>query len=53
MGVDFITDMPTSLKGNDCIVTFVDHFSKNAHWMPCAKTIDTVEFAQLCFEAII
>ena len=53
VGVDFITDVPTSSRGNDCIVTFVDHFSKRAHWMPCAKTIDAAEFAQLYLEAII
>jgi hypothetical protein len=53
MGDDFITDVPTSLRGNNCIVTVVDHFSKWAHCLPCAKTIDTVEFAQLFLEAII
>jgi len=40
VGVDSITDVPTSLRGNDCIVTFVDHDSKQAHWMPYTKTID-------------
>jgi len=47
VGVDFITDVPTSLRGNDCIVTFVDHFSNRAHWMHCTKTIDAAEFAQV------
>jgi hypothetical protein len=28
MGVDIMTAMPTSLKGNDCIETFEDNFSK-------------------------
>jgi hypothetical protein len=53
MGIDFITDLPTSMRGNDCIVTFVVHFSKWAHWLPCTKTIDTAEFAQLYLEVII
>jgi len=53
VGVDSITDVPTSLGGNNCIVTFVDHVSKQAHWMPCTKTIDAAEFAQLFLEAII
>lgn len=53
VGVDFITDVPTALNGNDCIVIFMDHFSKWAHWMPSAKTIDTAEFVQLYMEAII
>lgn len=52
VGVDSITDVPTSFRGNDCIVTFVDHDSKQAHWMPYTKTIDAAYFAQLFFEAI-
>jgi transposase InsO family protein len=53
VGVDFITDVTTSFRGNNCIVTFVDHFSKRVTWMPCTKTIDAAEFAQLFLEAII
>jgi hypothetical protein len=53
VGVDFITDVTTSFRGNNCIVTFVDHFSKRVPWMPCTKTIDAAEFAQLFLEAII
>jgi len=53
MGVDFGTDLPTSFRGNDCIVIFVDHFLKRVHWMPCTKTIDAAEFAHLFLEAII
>jgi hypothetical protein len=46
VGLDVITDVLTSFRGNDCIVIFVDHFSKRIHWMPCTKTIDPTEFAQ-------
>jgi len=53
VGAHFITDVPISLRENDRIVTFVDHFCKWAHWIPCTKTIDAVEFAQLFLEAII
>jgi len=53
VGVDFNTDVPTSFRGNNCIVTFVDHFSKRVHWMPCTKIIDAAEFAQLFLVAII
>jgi hypothetical protein len=47
VGVDVITDMLTSFRGNKYIVTFVDHFSKSVDLMPFAKTFDAVEFAQL------
>jgi hypothetical protein len=51
--VDFITDVPMSARGNNCIITFVDHFSQQAHWIPCTKTIDAAGFAQLFLEAIL
>lgn len=53
IGVDYISDLPTSLRGNDSIVTFLDHFSKQAHWIPCTETIDSTEFAQAFLLAII
>jgi hypothetical protein len=53
VGVDVITDMLTSFRGNKYIVTFVDHFSKSVDLMPFTKTFDTAEFAQLFCEAII
>jgi len=53
IGVDFITGMPISLGGNDCIVAFMDHFSKCAHVLPCIETIHAAEFAQWLVPAII
>jgi hypothetical protein len=53
VGVDFIIDVPTSLKENNCIVTIVDHFSKRAHWMPCTQTINAAEFALQYLKDII
>jgi hypothetical protein len=53
VGVDFITDVLICFRGNNCIVTSVDHFAKRVHWMLCTKTIDSKEFEQLFLEAII
>jgi len=53
VGVDFITAVAISFRGNDCIVTFVDHFSSRVHWIPCTKTIDATVFAQLFLKAVI
>lgn len=47
VGVDAIADVPSTFKGNDCIVKFVDHSSKCVYWMPCTKTIDDTEFAPI------
>jgi hypothetical protein len=52
-GVDCITDVPTSSRGNNRIVTFIVQFSKSVHWMPCNKTIDAAELEQLYLEAYI
>jgi len=53
VGVDIMCHLSTSLSGNNCIVSFVDHFAKRAHWMPCTKTINSTEFALIFLEAII
>jgi len=53
MGGHFNTDMSILLRGNDCIVTFVDLFSKCGQCMPCTKTMDAAEFALLFLDTII
>jgi hypothetical protein len=53
IGVDFIVDLPETTSGNDCIVTFVDHLTKRAHWRPCKKTLDAAGFAQLFVDEIV
>jgi len=53
IGIDFITDLPTSGNGHDCIVTFVDHMTKRAHWRACKKTIDTPPFARIYIDDIV
>jgi len=47
IGIDFITDLPTSGNDHDCIVTFVDHITKRAHWRPCKKTIHAPAFVRI------
>jgi hypothetical protein len=53
VGVYFITDIPTFLRGNDYIVIIMDNLSKRYHWLLCAKTMDSAEFAKLLLKAII
>jgi len=40
IGIELRTDLPVSGGGHHCIVTFVDHMTKRAHWRACRKTID-------------
>jgi len=53
VGVDFIPDMATSVRGIDCLVIIVNQFYIQVHWMPCTKTIGTGEsVVLLLLEAI-
>lgn len=40
IGLNFVTDLLTSEKDHDSIVTFVDHMIMGAHWRACKKTIN-------------
>jgi Integrase zinc binding domain len=52
ISLDLITDLPVS-RGYDSILTVVDHdCSKAAFFLPCQKTIDAEEVAQLYVEHI-
>jgi hypothetical protein len=51
INIDFITKLPTTEKGNDTIITFVDGLTKRAHWVATTeKTLTAKKFAQLFVE---
>ena len=51
ISLDFITDLPSS-KGFDSILTVVDRFTKMAHFLPCTKTINSQETADLVMREV-
>ena len=53
IGIDYITVLPVSGSGHYCIVTFVDHMIKRAHWRACRKTIDAPAFACIFMDDIV
>jgi hypothetical protein len=53
IGIDFKTNLPVSRNGHDCIVTFVDHMTKRAHWRACRKTINGAVFARIFIDDIV
>jgi len=53
IGINVIPDVPIPGNGHVCIVTFVDHMTKRAHWRACKKTIDSPAFVQIFIDDII
>jgi hypothetical protein len=47
VGVDFITQLPTTTASFDAVCVIVCHFTKLAHFIPCHTSITAKEFAEL------
>lgn len=52
ISIDFITGLPVSSLGNDCVLVCVDRFTKGVHLAACKKTITAKEFALLLFQTV-
>jgi hypothetical protein len=55
ISMDFITDLPPSIglgqgKASDSILVIVDRYTKVSKYIPCRKTINAPELAQLFFQ---
>ena len=53
ISVDFDSDLPRTKKGRDIIFVVVDRFSKMAHFIPCHKSDDAANVADLLFHEVI
>jgi hypothetical protein len=53
IGIDFITDLLISENSHHCIVMFVDHMTKGAHWRACKETIDAQAFGHIFTDNIV
>ena len=52
ISLDMITQLPRTTSGMDCIVVFVDQFSKMTRLIPSVSTLDGPGFAKLFFQQI-
>jgi hypothetical protein len=52
IGVDLVRPLPESSEGFDMIIIYVDHFTKQAHFIPCHSMITTKDVACIHMERI-
>ncbi len=53
MALDFITFLPTTARGHDCILTVVDRFSKHVTCIPTTVEVSAADTARLLFDHIV
>jgi hypothetical protein len=48
--MDYMSDLPSTKHGNDCVFVVIDRFSKMAILTPCKKSITIEATSKLLFE---
>jgi hypothetical protein len=51
--MDFVLELPRTIKKHDSFFVVVNHFSKMTHFIPCTKTTNTSRVVKLYFDEIV
>jgi hypothetical protein len=52
ISMDYMSGLPSTKQGNDCVFVVVDHFSKMAILVACKKSITTEATSKIFFERV-
>jgi hypothetical protein len=51
--MDFVTGIPLTTRGHDCILVIIDRLTKYAFFIPCNKKVSAKDVAQIYYDTVL